>query len=171
MDFKLKNGIIKLNQYIDKMKTNKKRIRMLRLKRSTPKIIHEISGFVMANNLNNFSSLAKCRMLGYKLIKKTKCLGKNNWGEQRKIIAEFSYWDDNNYPENEVPNNDLKASLSNFRDEFLIVIDHEYDKSIDWKKYRLVRQVSPPLSAYKYEAFCKLDIKATGRDYGLLFES
>jgi len=128
-----------------------------------------MAGFVIAKNLDNFPPLAKCRMLGYELIKKIN-LNENNWEKQRKIISEFDLWDDNNYPENSIPNHTLKASLSNFRDEFLIVIDLKYDKSIDWSKYELVRQVNPPLSAYKMIGHTKIDIKATNRDFGLLFE-
>jgi len=43
--------------------------------------------------------------------------------------------------------------------------------SVEMEKYgKFERQVSPPLSAYKYTSFNKMDITYSNKSYGLLFE-
>ena len=150
------------------MKTNKK---TLKLHESAPPEIQKIFEYVVSKNFS-FMSLIKLRIFAEtEYLPTLPELNSENYKAYVEKIKDFCF-DFKNYNDATEEERELMWALSCFRDEFLIVIEKTFDK--DWEKkheeYRLVRQVSPPLSAYKMVAFCKSDIKSTGRDYGLLFE-
>lgn len=137
------------------------------MRKNIPIEIQDIFKYVKSKKFSQWNTtLSKLRYLAeIEFLPLLKSVTQDNYGQYVKIIKDYDFTPD-------TKSKTLLWALECFRDELLIVVEKTFDK--DWEKklekYRLVRQVSPPLSAYKYEAFCKQDIKSTGRDYGLLFE-
>jgi hypothetical protein len=117
--------------------------------------------FVMQQNFDDFVSLPTLRKEGKIFYQQENLASAQDSDIQ--ALKKINYFDEKQY--------DKKTSyqqrniIACFRDELMIVISQEKGEIID-EKYKLVRQINPPLEAYN----TKKDLKDTGRSYGLLFE-
>jgi len=128
---------------------------MIKLKETVSVDIQEFYNFVLENEITEYWTLRNIR----EVIKG------NNFNKEE--LEQFSFFDLNNFSEDTDKNEDLYRliiTLARTKDEYI-----GYEK-IDKNLGKLVRQVSPPLEAYKYIPHNKMDIKDSGRSYGLLFE-
>ena len=89
--------------------------------------------------------------------------------DDKEELQKISFYDISLYEE---PHNDELFErivlLSDFKRTIIHKIFGKPKNTIDFGK--LERQVSPPLEAYKYIPYNKMDIKHSDRSYGLLFE-
>ncbi len=109
-------------------------------------------------------SLAMLRIIAYDYLEVLK-LDENNYQEYVQKIKDFSFLDKGNY--NYLLTEDHNINVSNFRDELIIAIIKTYDKN--YVPQILVRQKSPPTSAYEKQGDSMLNIKTSKEDYYYLF--
>lgn len=126
-------------------------------------IVFELVSFVNETiNSKNFKAIAK-NFIKEKVreIKKSR-----NKTKIIKFLDNFSFYNFELYDQKDISNSELLTYiiyLSNIKGELLDELTH-YNKGL------LEKQVSPPLSAYKYVGNNKMDITYSTRSYGLLFE-
>jgi len=129
---------------------------MIRLKETCPEGVKDFFNFVIENNIDEYHTLSEIR-------------GKLE-GQSFDIIElkNFSFYDINNFDcEHNQEMFTFICTLARSKEEYHLMLYPEKDLS---KFGKLERQVSPPLEAYKYIPHNKMDIKDSGRSYGLLFE-
>lgn len=120
--------------------------------------------FIFRNQFTDFTMLADLRKsLKEELFEEFKRL------EYKELLIIQTAIEKHNY---KVKNYgyDMWNLIHNSKQELIMLI--KYDLNPNWKpeKYMLIRQISPPLEAYVPIPFNKMDIRPSGRDYGLLFE-
>ena len=87
----------------------------------------------------------------------------------------FSFLDLDNYEREQISDRGLflaMVNLSHLRKAIALeLFPEEKAEEEKWRQYGILeRQVSPPLSAYKYISFNKMDITHSKISYGTLFE-
>ena len=147
-------------------------MKKITISKNTPVEIQEIFKYVVSKNFPEFISLALLKYYAYgEYLPKLTELNSENYLSYLGKINDFDFYDVNNYTycdDIKDENNHFFHGLRCFRDELAIIIRKEFDKTRG--EYILVRQVSPPLSAYQKVGTHQLNIKVSTRDYGLTFE-
>jgi len=150
------------------MKTTKKKTK---ISKNAPIEIQELFKYVVSKNFPEFTSLALLKYDAYEYLLKLTELNKENYLSYLEKIKDFDFYEVSNYTncdEITEENKDFFHTIRCFRDELEIIIRKEFDETRE--KYILVRQVSPPLSAYEKTGTHMLNIQVSTRDYWYLFE-
>jgi AAA+ ATPase superfamily predicted ATPase len=138
-------------------------------KNNIPTEIRDMFEYINSKNFTSYTTLQHLRFIAEtEYLPQLKELDEKNYEEYVKKIKDFNFYAGSDYDNSTDKEKLLMWALDCFRNELLIVIDKKYNKNRI--PALLVRQTNPPLSAYKMVAFCKSEIKPTGREYGLLFE-
>lgn len=142
-------------------------IESVALQKSVSLEIQELYKFAIENNFNEFTTLSDIRK---KLKEKNFNPSFTSFDEYSKTLNNFSYFDKKNYiiKDASYDTYDISNLLKQIKEEVLYYIDPKTPKN--FSGYILERQVSPPLEAFERVGNNKLNIKPSGRDYGLLFE-
>ncbi|PPZ90524.1 hypothetical protein C3729_12975 [Cloacibacterium normanense] len=141
-------------------------IELVDLNDSVDKDIKFIYTFAKTNGLDEYSSVSEIR----EKIRNDKKL--NSIPSKKSYINKlnrFSFFDPSNvkYKKSEDAY-DILSLLTLIKNEIITYLNN---KKTDFSKQNILRRrVSPPLEAFKSVGHNNLDIKPTGRDYGLLFE-
>ncbi|MFA6073635.1 MAG: hypothetical protein WC758_05970 [Candidatus Woesearchaeota archaeon] len=141
------------------------------LKNSINELVDELFSFVKNNNINDDTSLPKMR----EYIKENYHEKLLSYSESEleifiEKIKHENFYNDALY-NCKTPSNlySFMNSLDSFRCEMIYYIEGRISKK-ERPHHKLVRMISPPIEAYEYIGHSKIDIKPTGRDFGLLFE-
>lgn len=134
---------------------------MIKLTNDAPEQIRQIFDLAIQNEITEYTTKSEMKKIGKVFIEK-KIINISD-------LQQFSFYDIDNFKESEKNVNlfTLMCTCARFRDEILIILKVKMGKI---KPIKLVRQISPPLEAYKYIPYNKMDIKPSGRSYGLTFE-
>lgn len=134
---------------------------MIKLVDDAPEQIRRIFDLAIKGKITEYTTLSEMRRIGKTFIKE--------YSVKASDLKGFSFYEINNFKgsEKDVKLFTLMCTCARFRDEILVIFR---DKGGKPKPIKLIRQVSPPLEAYKYIPFNKMDIKPSGRSYGLTFE-
>ena len=131
-------------------------------KESCPKILKEIFGFVLDNmESENFVKLSDV----FIAEKVEKLKAENDQGEI-SLLNENSTYDLSQY--------ELGDTTKNEQIKIIMYCSHIKGSILDGlslnKEYKIERQISPPVEAYRNVSFNKMDIKQSKTAYGTLFE-
>jgi|SRR6218665_1774868 len=139
----------------------------IQLQKSVSPEIQELYKFALENNFDEFTTLSQIRN---KLREKQFHPSFNNFEEYSKKLNEFAFFDEKHYILKDTSYDiyDISNLLKQIKEEVLYYINPNTPKH--FSGYILERQVSPPLEAFERVGNNKLNIKPSGRDYGLLFE-
>lgn len=139
---------------------------LVNLNDSVDKDIKFIYTFAKNNGLDEYSSVSEIR----EKIRNDKRL--RSISSKKSYINKlnsFSFFDQNNvYYKKTEDIFDVLSMLTLIKNE---IITYLKNKKVDFSNQTILkRRTSPPLEAFRSVGHNNLDIKPTGRDYGLLFE-
>lgn len=130
-----------------------------------------ILDFAKQNSIDEYSSVSDIR----EMIRQCSFLKFKDKGRKEIFIENtegFNFFNKDNYYN--LPNYIITSYYDLFSTLMLILMEVLNFLKTEGKDFRneniLRRRVSPPLEAFKKVNHNNLDIKPTGRDYGLLFE-
>lgn len=129
-----------------------------------PEEIKSLVVFVRDNHLNDYTTLSEMRdKIEDQYAAEFSNLGVLDKKNLMRKLERFSFYT----MQEEGMDHSMMNTLSRFRDEVLRVIKNGME---DETTYQLKRQVSPPLEAFTDVGHNKLNLKPTGRGFGLSFE-
>lgn len=145
----------------------------LTLKGQVPQILSEIVSFVTKNSESSRYEPLKEKYILEKIKEIDKQKNAKRKQELVDTLAKYSFYDLSLYDREYISDNDLFKLImifSHLKGELMEKLT-SYSEDRMYEEYgKLERQVSPPLSAYKYIGNNKTDISYSNKSYGLLFE-
>lgn len=141
-----------------------------KVSKENPEAIRDLLQFISEEQIANSKVSVIKTKAGEYISEYLSELDNDKRNEVKQQIQFFSFYDLDNIEyefSNEKQLFKIIETLSKFKEELLNRLT-EKTQAIDFGK--LERNVSPPLEAYEYIGNNKLDIKPSGRSYGLLFE-
>ena len=141
-------------------------IELISLKKTVDNDIKLIYNFAKKNKLDEYSSVSEIRE---KIRNDEELRHLSSRNSHIIKLNNFSFFDQNNVKYKKTEDvYDILSLLTLIKNEIITYLNN---KKTDFSKQNILRRrVSPPLEAFKSVGHNNLDIKPTGRDYGLLFE-
>lgn len=134
------------------------------ISRETPQEIESLVGFVKNNHLDDYTTLSEMRdKIEGQYVSDILNLEITDKRDYMRKLEGYSFY----ALERQDIDHTMMNTLSRFRDEVLMVIKRSLGEKTS---YQLKRQVSPPLEAFNDVGHNKLNLKPTGKGFGLSFE-
>lgn len=134
------------------------------ISKERPEEIKSLVDFVTLNHLNDYTTLSEMRnKIKSQYSAEFSDLENPAKEDFMRKLEDFSFYT----LDVKEADRSMMNTLSRFRDEVLIFIKKGFDNKTS---YQLKRQISPPLEAYNNVGHNKLNLKPTGRGFGLTFE-